>query len=281
MSQAIKKYISKEYQVKIAIGAPTGTFAKGDVIANNAVLANATFYAVVLAVKGTGADTYLICNSFGGTRVNGVEYGSTAIVADAETIYGYVASSGASTGASAVVDTVTGADGADVALTSRGIERVKKIGNRVVSEVLVALKHFKHRYLAEQDFDVAATISSSVVSGSAGAIVDISNGDTILLTVTASEPIQVPAGTTVAFTTGTGANAREFTYLSGNNTTALVFSYTPVAADIGIAGTVGGVATATSNDMREVSIQDNVVYTKLLTKVLPAATGAETISIQA
>ena len=281
MSQAIKKYISKEYQINIAIGAPVGTFAKGNVVANNAVLANATFFAVIVAVKGSGASTVLVCNSFGGTVVNGTAYGSTTIVADAETLYGFVASSGASTGASAVVDTVTGADGADVALTSRGIERVRKIGSRVVSEVLVALKHFKHRYLALQDFDVAATISSVVVSGSAGDIVDISSGNTLLLTITASEPIQVPAGTTVAFTTGTGANARKFTYASGNNTTALVFSYTPVAGDIGIAGTVGGVATSTSNAISEVSVQDGVTYTKTISGALPAATGAAAISIQA
>ena len=142
MPQALSKYISKEYQVKVEVAAPTGTFAIGDVVANNAAIGSATFYGLVKKVGGTGATTYLMLEPFAPLTVNGTVYESTAIVADAATLYGYVQSSGASTGASAVVDTVTGADGADVLLTAKGIERVRNIGGRIVSEVLVAVRDF-------------------------------------------------------------------------------------------------------------------------------------------
>jgi hypothetical protein len=270
MPQNLKDYISKEYLFKIAGVAATGTYTVGYPVGNAATAAGSTVTGVLKAVKGTGASTVYLVDSIAGTT----------IFADTDTLYFLSADGTSSTGSSAI-DDVVGADGSDFALTARGIERVTKVGGRVISEVLVALKHFTHRFAALVDFDTPATISGAVVSGSAGNVVDISAGNTILLTITGTEPLLCYTNATVALTTATGTNNRVFTYLSGAGSGSLVFSYTPVAGDIGIAGTVGGIGTMVTGGILETSVQDGKAYTKEIGGVIPAASGASAISIVA
>jgi hypothetical protein len=128
MPTNIKNYISKEYQMKLAVAAPSGAFTIGEVVGNNAVQGSATALGVLKEIQGTAGNTVFILDSIQGT----------AIFADADTVTGYTSTE------TAVVDSVADAgsfvlDGSDIHITESGIERhTVTAGGRTIKEVLVA-----------------------------------------------------------------------------------------------------------------------------------------------
>lgn len=251
MTQSLKNYISKEYQVRIQTAAPTGTFTVGEVVMNGANLGASTAFGVLKAIEGSGGTTELIVDSIGGVEVSGTAYGSTVLFVDGDTVTGNTSA------ATAVIDTVVGdADGADIKLTARGIERIRKIGSRVVSEVLVGLKHFSHRFEALKDFDVPPTFS-----GVPTFTVDVSlvTGEVITLTLTATDDVSVVGAPIVVL--DINGTLRDMVYSSGDSTsTSLVFKYTAVAEDVALAGEVSIGTAVVGGTIYQISTQDSKVY---------------------
>ena len=62
MTQLVTKYMSKEIQGRLEVGAPTGTFVVGEVITGGTSAATA----VIKAIEGSGASTVLVVDTITG-----------------------------------------------------------------------------------------------------------------------------------------------------------------------------------------------------------------------
>ena len=119
----------------------------------------------------------------------------------------------------------------------KGLVKTKKIGTRILEEILVPYRHSKDLY---DDFIVIPTVTSSVAtySGTKAMIA----GDVMTITLNMSEAVAVTGIPTIGMTVTGSHVARKLYYNAAASTgTALKFQYTvptPATADVSTAGQV-------------------------------------------
>jgi len=116
--------------------------------------------------------------------------------------------------------------GWNIRVTDHGITRSKTIGSRVLGEVLLATAKLNTK---RTDFGTVPTFTLTAITSASP--YDVSNGDYMVFTITASEAIEVYGQPTFPFTiTGIGAKTATYYNMTGN---VLTFRYQVVSGDIG------------------------------------------------
>lgn len=116
--------------------------------------------------------------------------------------------------------------GWNLKVTNHGITRSKVVGGRVMAEVLLASAN-----LLTKRTDVATAPTFSLTAFTSTSPYDVSEGDFITFTITASEPIEVVGAPTFAITVG--ANGRTATYADiDSGDTVMTFEYPVAAGDV-------------------------------------------------
>ncbi len=179
----------------------TTNFAVGDTVTGGSSAAHAKVIKVVSA-------TIL--------RVNRI----TGVFADGETV------TNGSTGTGVVAT-----NGFDLSITASGLLRTFRVGARVRTELLTALRNFNTK---STDAVTPPTFTAAVSYSGTAAMV---TGNVMTVTVTANEEVAVAADAYVAITIG--VNTRHAVFVPALSTaTDQVFEYTIVAGDSATAGNI-------------------------------------------
>lgn len=172
-------------------------------------------------------------------RVNNL----TGMFAAAET----VTNTGTGTG-------VVEANGFDLSVVGTGLLRTFRYGTRVRNELLYAIKDFANK---RGDAATLPTFSGAIAYSGTAAMV---TGDTMTITITASEPVQVKSNAFIEVDIDADTVSAMFDG-ANSTTTSLKFKYTIVAGDVALAGdvAVGTTIVGSVSDIIGTSLQPATV----------------------